>query len=306
MRYALLPLMLLAGCPSSDDKDGTDDTNVTDDTGDTGSGDCNTADCAITVDEPYVGDLSCFDGTNWGLGQEVGAGCSDVMLSLDSVIEDFQEEEPVPGASLKVWYLDDVEGSADVSEDADDNGNLTIEAPACTPTAYLAYTPPEWEETVDTYEVHQVYGVDETSATFNSVSVATSSLIPALLGLEWEPGTAIIAGTAYDCNEDGIMNAQVFIHDADGHAPPDAQIRYFANGLPNSDQPYTNDDGLWSAINVPPGLWVVDVYVWDGTQHMLIGSTGLNIQPDSVNISNIYTGIDDGIYYPASCLASCE
>jgi len=47
----------------------------------------------------------------------------------------------------------------------------------------------------------------------------------------------------------------------------------------------------------------VEMWVFDGTQLVLLGSTSLDIQADSVNISNIYTGIDDGIYYPAACLA---
>ena len=48
----------------------------------------------------------------------------------------------------------------------------------------------------------------------------------------------------------------------------------------------------------------IDV-LFDGTQLSLLGSTHLTIEPDSVVISNIYTGIDDGVYLPPECLTAC-
>ena len=70
-------------------------------------------------------------------------------------------------------------------------------------------------------------------------------------------------------------------------------------------QPWTNDDGLWVGINVPAGTWIADMYIWDGAAHVLIGSTTLQLNAGAVYISNIYTGVGDGIGYPPSCLATC-
>ncbi len=305
MRTVLFSLALIApavllGCTGK----------TTDDTGGTDTGDTNTAltfEDFVNVTDTYVGDGTCYDGVAW-IDQTVGAGCtSDVTVS--GTVSDFQQDEPVPEASVNIWSNDDINTAADQSFDVDSNGAGTMTVSACTPIGYETYTPVEWEETVNTYEVHQVYGWDPSGAdtdTWNSVSVATSKLIPSLLGLEWSPGTAIIAGTAYDCNEEPIQHAQVFIHDADGNIPADLAVRYFANKLPNSDQPDTNDDGLWSAVNVPPGEWIVEMWVNNGTDLEMLGATHLTIMPDSVVISNIYTGIDDGVYLPASCLQACE
>jgi hypothetical protein len=47
------------------------------------------------------------------------------------------------------------------------------------------------------------------------------------------------------------------------------------------------------------------MYVWDdaSASQKLIGSTTLEVKANSVNISNIYTGHDDGIRYPDACVA---
>lgn len=307
MRPVYLTFLILAGCPTSNtDKDGDNGADTGDNGGDNGgdSG-CSGVECWVNVTEQYVGDTTCFDGTNWGLGRVADSAKVGATVTLAGVIEDFQSGDAVEGgAQLDMWFGDNISGTPDIRDVADaSTGRLTVDAPACQPTAYKTYTPADWEETVDTYEVHQVYGADETSATWNSVSVTTSRLIPSLLGLEWTEGTGIIAGTAYDCNENGIEKAQVYIHDDAGNAPDTMQIRYFANNLPNANQPYTNTDGLWSAINVPPGEFTVEMWVSDNGTLTLLGATRLSITPDSVNISNIYTGIEDGIYLPDSCLA---
>lgn len=304
MRTAIFSLALPALLVACTGKT-TDDTGDGTDTSDTSTGPA--FEDFVNVTETYIGDAACYDGVAW-IDQTVGAGCT-ADITVSGTVSDFQTDEPVPGASVKIWSNDDINGTPDQSFDVDSNGSGTITVPACTAVGYETYTPVEWEETVNTYEVHQVYGFDASGATtdtWNSVSVATSRLIPSLLGLEWSPGTAIIAGTAYDCNEDPIQHAQVFIHDADGNIPADLAVRYFANGLPNSDQPDSNDDGLWSAINVPPGEWIVEMWVYNGTELQMLGSTHLTMMPDSVVVSNIYTGIDGGVYLPASCLEVCE
>ncbi len=297
---ALVALTALPACSGG--------TAAKDDTATSDSGSGNPMDAFVNTTSTYVGDTTCYngDGVSW-LQQTPATGCTGDM-TVSATVSDFQQDLPVADASVYFWSNDDINSTPDMSFDVDANGAGSITVPACTALGYETYTPAAWEETVNTYEVHQVYEWDASGATtdtWNSVSVATSRLIPSLLGLEWESGTAIIAGTAYDCNMGKIQHAQVYIHDADGNVPPDLAVRYFANNLPNSDQPDTNDDGLWSAINVPPGDWIVEMWVWDGTQYLMMGSTHLTMEPDSVVISNIYTGIEDGVYLPASCLATC-
>ena len=48
------------------------------------------------------------------------------------------------------------------------------------------------------------------------------------------------------------------------------------------------------------------MWVYNGSELQLLGATNLTMVPDSVVISNIYTGIEDGVYLPASCVETCE
>lgn len=309
---ALLACLLITGCSGGSDTGKTDTNNTN-----TAPEGCEGKDCYVFVDQAYVGDTQCFDGVNW-LDQQVGAGCV-ADLAINGVIEDFEKEEPVGTAYLEGWSNDDITSSPDVQTQADDNGNISVSFPSCTPIAYKTFTPADMgqEGARDTYEVHQTYGFSASgtsSETYNSVAQSTATLITALIGVAWDyDTTAVIAGTAYDCGEVGIANAQVYIHDSAGNPPTGTEdnpfgVFYFANGLPtdNANQPWTNTDGLWVGVNVPAGDWIADMYGWDGTQHVLLGSTNLRATEGSVYISNIYAGIDDGIWYPESCLAACE
>ena len=305
MRAALLALSLFAPVTLLACTGGTSDDTGNDDVG--GRGGPATFEDFVNVSTVYVGDAACYDGVAWNT-QTAGAGCTS-DLTVSGTVTDFQTDENVEAASVDFWSNDDINTSSNLSVETDNNGDGVATLPACTPIGYMTSTPPEWQETVNTYEVHQVYEWDAsgaTSDTWNSVSVATSKLIPSLLGLEWTPGTSLIAGTAYDCGGEPIQHAQVYIHDADGNIPAYISIRYFDNGLPNSDQPDTNDDGLWSAVNIPPGDWIVEMWVYNGSELQMLGATHLTMVPDSVVISNIYTGIEDGVYLPASCVETCE
>jgi hypothetical protein len=301
--------LLLVGCPNG--SDGSSD-DKTDDSGDTDTtAEPRTIDDFVDVTTPYV----AADATCWTPGtlttQTPDPTCQN-EVSVTGKVEDFQTGDGVPDISVQIWNSDDITGSADAVATADGSGNFDATIPTCTPFGYGTSTPPEWKETKDTYEVHQTYGPDVTSVTFNSVSEATSRLIPGLIGIDWDETTGIIAGAVYDCNEDPIQYAQIFFHDADGNVPGQGDIFYFSvsgdTELPTTReaQPYTNTNGLWVAINVPDGDWTVEAWGYDGADHVLLGATQLTIQAGSVNISNVHLGISDGLAYPASCLSPCE
>jgi hypothetical protein len=305
----LLPLAVLLACGS--DKDGG--SNDTDTTG--GGGGARTFADFVNVQTPWVGNTStCFDGVNF-VDQVADPSCQ-VEITLEGEVADFQTEDPVADATVQVWGGDDITGGSPLVTQADADGRFTATATSCTPFAYGVTTPAEWEETVDTYEVHQVYGFEDdgsVSATFNSVSQATSQLIPALINVIWDETTAIIAGTAYDCDEEPIQYAQIYLHDAAGNPPPTGDVFYFSatggTNLPTdkASQPHTNTNGLWVAMNVPAGTWTAEMWGWDAatSSHVKLGATVLQVEAGAVTISNIYTGDDDGIYLPASCTQAC-
>lgn len=299
MRPVFLPLSaLLVACPSGGDKDGGQTNTTTDERG---------FEDFVDTTAVYTGDTTCFTGT---LASETApeATCQ-VTTTVNGIATNFNEDMEGPevyDATISLWSTDDITGSpTDVVVADPDTGEFTADLLSCSPFGYGVTTP--YGYTVPTYEIHQVLGYGETSVEVNSVSDGTSTLIPSLIGVDWDVTTGIIAGAAYDCNEDPIMNAQVFLHDADGNVPATGDVFYFDSGLPTDRERRnsTNDDGLWVAINVPAGTWIVELYGYDGADYVMLGSTSIQISAGSVNISNIYTGVSDGIHYPSNCSDVC-
>lgn len=289
--------------------DGSDGSTDAVDTGD-GSSE-RTESYFINTTVPFEGDNTC-QGADFGTIDPA----KQVNVTFNGEVHDFQTEDEVPEATVKTWLQDDINLAADDEIEAGSSGEFTTTLPVCTPIAYGTFTPPEWEETVDTFEVHQIFGYDEDGVVdewVNSVSVATSKIIPSVIGIQWDESTGIVAGTAYDCatGTDGEVeffgNAQVLIRDADGNIPQTADIFYFDDfDLPTSHEKKSAVNpvnGLWVAVNVPVGTWIVEMKGFNGTDYDLLGSTVLEIRAGSVNISNIYAGKTDGISYPPSCLA---
>ncbi|MFN7142500.1 MAG: hypothetical protein ACK4YP_01890 [Myxococcota bacterium] len=309
--YVPLFALLFTACPPPSspgtDKDGAADS------GDTGADEGRTFEDFVNVTTAWTGNT---DECIAGKVQDVDPSCI-VDMTINGEVSDFQTEDAVPDTTVQVWFNDDIFNTADVTTQADGDGNFSFDAPSCTPIAYGTFTPPEWEETKDTYEVHQVFGYagdGSSDEIFNSVSEATSRLIPSLIGIEWEEETTgIIAGTAYDCDIEPMQYVQIFLHDGNGTPPATGEVFYFSESggtsLPTDkdSQPHSNTNGLWVAMNVPEGTWTVEAWGWDaGTStHVKLGATVLQIAAGSVNISNIYTGISDGIWYPGSCLSAC-
>ena len=222
---------------------------------------------------------------------------------------DFQEDEPVDDCSVAVWYDNVPTGTPDFEDVTDAAGNIGLPWPVCQPVAYKTYKDPALEETKDTYQVNVVQSYAETAREFeiNSVSAATYSLIPSLLGVSPDSEKGIVAGSAYDCNEDPIEGVQVVVTNDSGTIPEGLVVKYFVDDFPNRNQPHTSDDGLWVAINVPVGEWFVEAWISDGAGgHTLIGKSVAQVVADSINIASIYASYDDGIIYPANCLEGFE
>jgi hypothetical protein len=221
---------------------------------------------------------------------------------------DFQTEDTVPDATVSVWIDDVPTGTEDRSTQADSDGAYTVDLPVCTPITVASSTPPEWEETRDTYRVHQVLGFGDRSEDVASIGEATARLVPALIGVEWTDGTAMVLGTIEDCAQDPIENAQVYIHDADGRAPTVTDAFYIGeSGLPSprSVQAATSSGGQYLLLNVPPGEWTVEAWGWDGG-YVQLGEASVEVQGDAAYIVDLHTGLDDGVRYPDSCLDTCE
>jgi hypothetical protein len=303
MRHSFL-LPLLAGivaCSGQSNETDTDATGPVDDG-------VLTFDELVNVTDAPVGDLECHTpGTDW-LVQTVDTEKQALTAAQVRVI-DFQDDDPVAEATAKFWYADDVSTAADASGVTDADGLVNVDLPACQPMSYLTYTNPDLEATRDTYEAHQIFEPATGSlieGDINSVSTVTYKLIPSMLGISPASDKGVIAGTAYDCSNHPVENGQIVVRDADGNIPQSLIVRYFVDEFPNRDQPATSADGLWVAINVPEGTWYADLYVAGSDGPQLIGTTVVQSFPESINISNIYTGFGEGVKYPESCLVSAE
>ena len=257
----------------------------------------------IDVEVEATGDLACYTAGDAWVTQSVDAA-KQVDAAVSGKVIDFEEEVAVDEATVELWFADVVSGAADATATSTADGSVAFAAaPVCEPLTYRVTTDPLLGETKDTYEAHQIFPDGGTTTTeFNSVSSVTYTLIPSILGISVDTDKSIIAGTAYDCGEGPIEGAQVVVRDAAGDIPDSLVVKYFVENFPNYDQPHTSADGLWVAVNVPVGTWTVEMWAVVGGELALRGSTVVQSQADSINISNVYVGYGDGVKYPDGCL----
>jgi hypothetical protein len=290
----------LAACPGGgDDTETGEDTSVDTDTGP------KTFEDFINVTVAPMGDFGGWaPGSDW-IVQEVDSA-KQVELPGTGIIEDFETGDTVSAAKLEIWHDTNVTRAADGNTTSDQNGAVSVTLKACADTAYLVSTPPELDETKPTWEMHQIYepnaGLTAIEApAYNSVSSVTYRIIPSILGVSPQSDKSIIAGTVYDANNEPVEAAQVVAKDASGNVL-DIVVKYFVDDFPNREQPHTSADGLWIAINVPPGATTIEAWGFVDSEHKLLGATQLTTFADSINISNIYTGFGTGLKYPPNCL----
>ncbi|RME26014.1 MAG: hypothetical protein D6798_07595 [Deltaproteobacteria bacterium] len=311
MIYAMTLALALVGCG---DKGGSDDTGGTaGDGGATGDGGSSGSDrfdeyINVTTEPPSSEDLdSCTYGEGNWMTQTV---ISDYQVDISAYgfVQDFESGDGVADAKVQLWWNNDPTGGApDYEVDSASDGTVTTTWKTCQPIAYKVSTDPALGATVDTYEVNQIDPYIESGTldvTFNSVSSTTYAIIPSLLGVSPDGDKGTIAGTALDCGGDALEGVQVVITDDAGNIPDSLVVKYFVDSFPNRDQPYTSEDGLWVAINVPEGTWNVDMYAYDASldDHVLLGRTKAYVFANSIMISNVYTGWEDGKRYPDICV----
>lgn len=289
------------GCTSDKADDSADD-----------SGEVNVFDEIVYLQTEYVSSnpervFDCYAAGDPWLTQSPDSSCV-ATVPLTGEVTDFETGDGVADATLELFFDDQyVAGGADTSTTSDSSGALSgLDAMTCTPTAYASSTDPALNLTKITIQSHEIFGFGPSiDSEFNSVSTTTYNVIPSLLGISVQAGMGIVAGTAYDCNGDPILGVQVIGRAADG-SYPEQSVRYFREEFPNRDQEGTSEDGLWVAVNLPPGPTTMEMWAWNGTEHVLLGSSVLTIIPDSINIASTYLGYDDGVVYPDSCLTACQ
>lgn len=311
--WTLGVLLAVAACNG----DGSDSTGGGDDTDDTPEP---SAENETSLTEEATGDWSCFtpgtdhDGTGW-LSQTPDP-TKVATLSIAGEVLDFEEDTPRSEVEVRLWYDDDATGAPDIAAQADEAGKVSLDAPSCTPLSYLAYPDPLLGEAKPTYKAHQIYGYAESGdfdAEYISVSTNTYLVVPAIVGITPDPTKSVIAGTAFDCTRSPdtlsdvdagkVQNVEIVVRNLDGSKVEGVYVRYFVEKFPDRDQQHTSADGLWTAINVPPGTFRVEMWGLIGGEEKILGATVLQTVADSINIANVFGGYS-GVKYPEGCVTA--
>ncbi|MCO4772922.1 MAG: putative metal-binding motif-containing protein [Deltaproteobacteria bacterium] len=291
-----------------DDATGDDDDATQSDPGD------------LDTTEAVTGDWSC----KGNQGQPTPGG----VVDMTGFIEDFEDDVAVSGATVRIWPGNDPDsGVAGASEfTSDEQGNVAINQVVSTCTPYSVYVFKDWNPAL-TYPTYQSNFMLPANApyneTFTSVSFSTYNLVALSLGLEVEPGKGIAAGRVRDCNDVPVANGEITVGELDLATgditePEGYSTRYFLDDSPNLGSNNITDDGLFGAINLPPGdswsvlLWGIpqdeahcdtttggDV-IWNTENDALclLGTSSVFVIPDSVNVANINL-----IAFPPDCAA---
>ncbi|MBI1947329.1 MAG: carboxypeptidase regulatory-like domain-containing protein [Deltaproteobacteria bacterium] len=253
-----------------------------------------------------AGDVSC-----WTPGEEVADNVDprcQTEASVEIQVTDYQDQVPVPGASVTLFADDSLQGqSREVA--MDDDGIVTETVLLCTPTSYRATRP---EGALPTTGVHEVFSPeDPVEAHFQSISEGSKSLLQLTFQKDIAPGNGAVAGRALGCDGEPLENAQVVVRDADCHVSTDAYTGYFTNQLPDLFRTSTSADGVFAVLNVPPGDYTVELFApvpgrtaEDPQPHVRAGSATLTLEADGATVVDVQLGHDDGLFYPAAC-SSC-
>ncbi|MCS6798195.1 MAG: hypothetical protein NZ898_06660 [Myxococcota bacterium] len=241
-------------------------------------------------------------------------------ISFTFHVQDFQEDTPTSGVCVK-FFPDNVVTDAPCMPGSgtdfmtDMMGDFTVMDAAGSWYAYRIF--PRMGATPATTVVGSVQ-INEPAPMMaggrvvgNSVSQATINLIPAVLGFGRVAGTGLIAGTAYDCDQEPLYGVQVRLFTADrtpiveGTRRMDPHFRYFdGEDFPSADQPWTHVDGLFAVGNIPVPADNQPIYVetWGrqtpGGPVEMIGCERIRVFADTVAIVNVMPKRMDG---PMGC-----
>ncbi|MBJ75024.1 MAG: hypothetical protein CMN31_27440 [Sandaracinus sp.] len=241
-----------------------------------------------------------------GMGMRPTGG-EDVTFDLE--IKEFRTDDTLGDLCVR-FYADNMPMPGDTCDPESDlvtdgDGVVEVTAPANGWYAYRVFPkegPSPSLQIAGSVQINEpAPEADGGSAEGNSVSQATLDLIPTVLGFSQVPGTAVVAGTVFDCAGDPVYGAEVRLYREDGSpilegtANADPHYRYFdGDDFPSADQPYTHVDGLFATANIPvasDGEFVF-MELWgrlgeSDTEAQLISCERLPVFGDTISIVNL-------------------
>lgn len=188
-------------------------------------------------------------------GHRMDPAGATAEFTVNGKVQDFQSKQ-APSSTATVFVYEDLDHLLQnmpysMVTDALDGTFTGLRIP---PNHYRVnfkvVAPPDQ---IDTYEIGIPVPPNTTTMTRNSVSHFTANALPGLVGIDYDMTKSVIAGGVRDCAGDFVRGALISV-DAGGPFM-DANIFYFSDqDLPvrRTLQQFTNVDGLFTAINVPP------------------------------------------------------
>ncbi len=188
---------------------------------------------------------------------------TDTMVSATIVVKDFEDDFPVEGVQLEVFYANAATGTPDLDatslDPTDENGEVTALVPAGRRIAYRVVggdTPLYPPGVVQTSIEYDVVTPDTDGLTVDAISVSqhTYMLISTVLGITPDPAKGILAGGFKDCSGAEIEGAVARLYDSTGalcHGENDCLDRYFIDDVPAQDQWWSSADGLFGVLQIP-------------------------------------------------------
>ena len=194
---------------------------------------------------------------------------STVDIELTGIARDFQNEDDViADAMISVYDGNAITGTpiAMATSEADGTYALTLDA-GIERVAFKTSA----EDYLDTYLLNQYYDPHTVAQTedLEPISVSLANTLTAFINKERTLGLGVLAGAIRDCDGHEVDGAIATVSATRGTADHvmGAETYYFSGGsrsLPIrlSQQAYTNEDGLFMVIELPPSSSDVYLQVW--------------------------------------------
>ncbi|HLU65433.1 MAG TPA: hypothetical protein VKZ63_04130 [Kofleriaceae bacterium] len=211
---------------------------------------------------------------NWScLGAPSDDTPSTVAITVTGTVRDFQnEDDTVASAEVEVYAGNDITAAPITTATAGPDGTFTVELPVGSErVAFKAAA----DEYLDTYLLNQYFEPDteEQTADLEPISISLANALTAFINKERTLGLGVLAGAIRDCDGNEVSGAIATVSARSGTADhvDGAETYYFSAGGTSSlpvrltQQSYTNADGLFMAIELPPSSQEVFLQVWGFT-----------------------------------------
>ena len=194
-------------------------------------------------------DLSC-------LGSFMDPAGPTAPTPVDMTVQDFEKKTPVAGATVEVYTSLDEFNAGHVAATAGPtaaDGKVTLMMPAGF-YRVIFRTTADPQKTIETVE----FGRSWNDPLRVSVSQATKGEIPGLVSVVPDDTKGVVAGDLRDCNNKPVGGALFDVSSTGGPFDSSANTFYFVDidastTVPVRSQKWTSGDGVFAALNVPPG-----------------------------------------------------